>query len=185
MLGSNKSPSHIHMTPERCNELLSAFGKDIADDRNIFRLVWSGTLREKRLGTFSDWYGHIFVREVTEVREILKYPDDQDRWVLEKLVVNLSNPELLDKMLYEPVWIFRNSDNSFQQWNWRAIEYIIRQIFFPPEKRSEAQMERDEESAKLKETALYRDILDDQGRLEKFVANQGVVLTDRKMEIKD
>lgn len=74
---------------ELLNErLLNHFGKDIASDRAMWRIVRAGEQLEKRFGTFEDRTASgLFIRRVTEIREVPKYQHiPKDRWVLEHLV---------------------------------------------------------------------------------------------------
>lgn len=50
----------------------------------LFRVVFSDDQLESRKGTFDDFSGNIFVRSVTEVREVKKYPWIKEKWILER-----------------------------------------------------------------------------------------------------
>ena len=64
--------------------LLDNYGKTV-DGHPLFRLLWTTNVTEKRYSEFHDYYGEIFIRAVREIRECLKYPFAQDRWVLERI----------------------------------------------------------------------------------------------------
>lgn len=106
--------------------LLGQFGKDLYGNVK-YRLVWSNNQLERKFGTYEDYSesGDIFLREVTEVREVPKYPHDPDRWVLENIRPNEVNTELQAKLSYEPVWIFKNKTGPVEP-QWWAIELIIK-----------------------------------------------------------
>ena len=97
-----------------------------------WRIVWSEDQLEKRLGTFRDIVNGIFIREVTEVREVPKYRQwIREKYVLERLIevpaFNLA--ELLEKKLsYEPVWVFENSKGEFQPPLFRIAKFIIETV---------------------------------------------------------
>lgn len=102
---------------ESINERLALhFGRDIGSNRPIFRIVFSDDEREKRFGTWEDYdKNHTFIREVTETREVPKYPWIKGFYVLEQLVgVPIQNiEELAGKMIsYEPLFVFKdNAEN--------------------------------------------------------------------------
>lgn len=106
--------------------LRSLYGRDEVEDLPKYRMVFSSTQIEKRLGDFSDYYGGIFLRTVREVREVPKYPGDKDRWILERFTYNGSNPELMVKFSYEPVWIFRGRGNTFVLPTWPAVQFVMK-----------------------------------------------------------
>lgn len=83
-----------------------------------FRLIWSTGITEKRYSEFHDYSGDIFIRAVREVREVLKYPFAQDRWVIER--IRPINQQALEAGLrsdvpysYEEVYIFQDKQGNF------------------------------------------------------------------------
>lgn len=104
------------MTPvEQINaSLIDLYGVDISSGDPIWRVVWSEVQFEKRLGTYRDFtQSGLFIREVTEVREVPKYRQwIKEKWVLERLVAipDMNLPELpAIKVSYEPLFIFENA----------------------------------------------------------------------------
>lgn len=94
--------------------LEDTFGKTI-DGFPIFRLLWTTNITERRHSTFKDFHDDIFIREVTETREVLKYPFAQNRWVLER--IHLITPKAYDlglrtneKYGYEEVYTFQDKN---------------------------------------------------------------------------
>src|SRR5215471_1718428 len=90
----------------------------VLDGRPIYRIVWAPDELELRKGKYSEFYGHIFIRERVEVKWIKKYWYLKGPcWVLEKLVF-MPNHKALDEMkqeliqsgngTYEPVYTFIN-----------------------------------------------------------------------------
>lgn len=107
-------------------KLIDHYGKDVGSNQPNYRVIKSTGLTETRFGTFRDHSSEgIFLREVSEIRETLKYPFDQDAWVLEVLTVNSGNSELKTATSYEPLWIFGNN-NSERYPIWRAVDYLVR-----------------------------------------------------------
>lgn len=96
-----------------------------------WRLAWTTNQSEKRFGNFKVFYGSIFIREETGVQEVKKYPykEDQDRWVLERLVPTVGNPELnkITKYSYEPLYIFSDPrTGEYQKPVWKAVNLLVR-----------------------------------------------------------
>lgn len=60
-----------------------------------------------------------------EYRRVLKYPFDQDKYILERLQPVAHIIELVDNISYEPVWTFEDKDHMPLPPKWEAIEYII------------------------------------------------------------
>ena len=97
------------------------------DGKSVYRVIWSTNLTEKRLGTYEIFAGNIFIRTEYGVKEVLKYPFDQHRWILEKLV-NVDNDELLTKTSYEPLYILKDKDGKFLPLELKVIEYYMHVI---------------------------------------------------------
>lgn len=108
-------------------KLIEEYGKDVSLNLPNYRIVFSTSQREKRYGTFNDYSesGYIYLRTVTETREVPKYNEYPDLWILETIQANLANPELHEKWSYEPLWVF-GANNSERQPVWRAVELIVK-----------------------------------------------------------
>lgn len=96
----------------------------------LFRLVWSTTQRELRYGTYNEFYHDLFVRTVTGVREVPKYPFLVDRWVLEmwrppEMVICEELPESKNG-LYEPLYVFEDGDRNPLPLNLKVVEIIVK-----------------------------------------------------------
>lgn len=98
----------------------------------IWRIVYSEDQFEKRLGTFRDFTSeNIFIRELTEVREVPKYRQwIQDKWVLERVmpVDGINAEELTEKLSYEPVWVFEDKHGNPLPPKWEVIEIVLHAI---------------------------------------------------------
>lgn len=84
----------------------------------LFRIVWSTGLTEHRFSEYHDFYGEVFLRAVREVREVLKYPYAQDRWVLER--IQLTDERIKQMGLqtdkpyhYEEIYTFQDKQGRF------------------------------------------------------------------------
>lgn len=108
--------------------LLLSYGMD-SNDRANFRLVWGPSQWENRWGTFEDWQGRIFIRRFIGVRNLPKYQEHGDKYILEKLVVNYQ-PDILVGVIfsYEPIWVFDQKDrdgNILHPWL-AAIQFFMK-----------------------------------------------------------
>ena len=96
------------------------------DDTGLskYRLSWSAEV-ERRLGTFNDFHGDIFVRRVKEVREVPRYSwIIPPCWVLE--FINYGEaPELGLRATYEMLFAFREDDGKRIQPNREFCNAII------------------------------------------------------------
>jgi hypothetical protein len=100
----------MRKSPKALVEYLTNRGGRALDTRPKFRLVWSNDT-ERRHGTYKDFYGPIFLREVTEWREVRRYNYIDDRWILETLEFG-DSPELGTRSSYEPLFVFQTSDKT-------------------------------------------------------------------------
>lgn len=93
------------------NGLKDRYGIDTITGAAVWRVVWSDDQFEKRLGTFRDITpSGIYLRTVTEVREVPKYRQWIElRYILERLVIvpDYQVQELAgNKISYEPIFTF-------------------------------------------------------------------------------
>lgn len=136
--------------------------------RPIFRVVFSEDQYEKRFGTFSDWYGKIFVREYRGMEVVKKYPYIRGRWVLEKLMQAMTDEVIgldLDGHSYEPVYTFEDKNRQelpVQLW---AVEAIVKRLLGvmtgSVPKMTEDDVEAAEQASYDREVAYFDDYLAD------------------------
>lgn len=116
--------------PDEANRWLKDnYGTTITGDP-LFRVIWSTGLTEKRRGTFRDYIEgtDIFLREVTEVRECLKYPFAQERWIIEKVTIvpaEIYDKELFDKWIYEGVHVIQTNKGQYLPLSMEIVEVAI------------------------------------------------------------
>lgn len=115
--------------------LLDRHGKTPDGFGPLFRLVWSDDQHENRFGTFKEFYGKIFIREVTETRLVPKYPHVKHEWILERwfppeIAYNRELPDSI-RGSYEPVQVFRHENGSSVPVTERIVEEIIWTLFHP------------------------------------------------------
>jgi len=130
---------------EYFNQKLADRGKSL-DGRPIWRISWSTSQREKRVGEFSDFYGNIFLRKQREVRDVPKYWNSPDRWVLERLTFLppdasihrelISQTSSLDIFApvkngtYEPIYFFQDGrGNPLPVTEW-ALDAVMHTLEF-------------------------------------------------------
>ena len=112
----------------KINEWLAQHYGMTLDGKSIHRVVWSTNLTEKRRGKYDIFAGSIYVRTEVGVKEVLKYPFDQDSWVLEKLINVDDNDELITKTSYEPLYIFKDKNGNQLPLISKAVEYYMHVI---------------------------------------------------------
>lgn len=98
------------------NQRLSHYGR--VDGNPIYRLVWSNDMTEKRFGEFSDFYNDVFLRTVTETREVPKYSYIDDRWILEMLILGTG---------YEPLFTFESAKGEFLHPTLKICLFLVEQ----------------------------------------------------------
>ena len=113
------------------NELLiTHFGTDTVTGLPMWRVSWSEDQFERRLGEYEDYTdGGIYLRTVTEVREVPKYR----QWIVRKYVLEQlvgippqNQAELPDsKMSYEPMWTFENGKGEYLPPSFEASKFVI------------------------------------------------------------
>src|SRR3972149_7749627 len=113
--------------------LLDTYGYFAIDTPN-FRVVYSDDQYEKRFGTFEDYNGSIFIRRVTETREVPKYWHIKERYILERAMPILTpdaQKELVDKKFdYYVVWTFETGDGKKSLPPLYAVcHYVIETIY--------------------------------------------------------
>lgn len=108
--------------------LLTKYGRFSTTDFPRYRLVWSTDQFEKR---WTKYTKDGFELIQPEVRELPKYRQtDPDRWVVEKCweVIPEVNPELVEKISFEPLHIFKGDNGEYIQPSYRAVEFVIEMV---------------------------------------------------------
>ena len=93
----------------------------------FFRLVWANDQYEKRWMTHTDEGMELIHKEV---REVPKYWDKRDRYVLEGLqeIPPGAITDLTRNTSYEPMWTFQGSDGNYLLPRWDAIIIILESV---------------------------------------------------------
>lgn len=141
---------------EVINKRLSTIFGNSWDSRPIYRIVFSNDEYERRYGTWEDYGPHdIFLRRVTETREVPKYQHIKDKYVLEQLVATpeINLVEIGIKTTYEPLWTFEDNKGFPLPPKWEACEIVIKTV----------------QAARDKDVVVYKDpIIEDPDEIEKF-----------------
>jgi hypothetical protein len=119
---------------EQINELLKGhFGIDTITSLPIWRVSWAPDHYEKRYGTWEDYgAGGIFLRRVTEMREVPKYPHLPQHYIFERLVIvpPEQSRELCRAVIsYEPIHPFWDSNTDPLPPNWEVCKFIVDTIY--------------------------------------------------------
>src|SRR5262245_59732691 len=103
--------------------LIDNYGIDVVNGLPSWRVVWSEDQFGKRLGTYDDFTdGGIYLRTVTEVREVTKYRQwVTQKHVLERLVIvpDFNKDELPSvKISYELLFQFWDKNGNYLPPKW-------------------------------------------------------------------
>lgn len=166
----------------------------VLDGRPIYRLAWSDDLLEKRVGNFTDWYGHIMIRqEHKAMREVKKYWYLKKQcWVLEKLVFIRGNEALKEISLelvearngsYEPLYMFHDKDENPLEVNWKVVQIILATIHNPA-KRLPSDLADDARLQEKEEHDYFFNQLSQDERSELFVWDNSAFVSTRQLKFK-
>lgn len=106
--------------------LLDIFGR--TENLPNFRVVWSDDLLEKRKVTHT---GEGFELLSPVVAEVPKYRQwVQAKYILEGLraVPQIQENDLVEKLSYEPVWVFEDTKGRALRPVWPAIHFVLEQL---------------------------------------------------------
>jgi len=126
----NKSEPALELR-ERINKLLiEKFGVDTVTGLPMWRVAWAPDQYNKRRGTFRDFTeGGIFIREVTEVREVPKYPHLRGLYILELLqgIPTINEKDLpTARISYECIHPYMHAiHNTYLPPHWIFTEWVI------------------------------------------------------------
>lgn len=120
-------------TLETINEkLLKEYGREF-NGWPKFRLVFSEDQYEKR------WTQHSREGlELTypEVRELPKYKQYiHEKYILERLVPVPEGSDLIEKISYEPAWVFMDKNGNYLPPRWDACQFIVEAIYAQMDKK--------------------------------------------------
>ena len=108
------------------NKLKEEFGYEL-DGRAKFRIVFSEDEYEKRLTEYTD---EGFQLAIPEVRLLPKYKQwIHQKYILERLVPIPDNSELVEKVAYEPAWVFQDKHGNYLPPFFDGCKLIIESMY--------------------------------------------------------
>jgi hypothetical protein len=166
------------------NDRLRLYYGTELDGRERYRVIWSTGKTEKRVGEFNEFYGNIFLRTVTGIKECLRYPYDQDRWIIEKLLY-VPNPELISEKpgSYEPVHILKDAQGNYLPLNWKVVQTIVDFAEDRPTgiRLTDKDWKAQDQALMEQEAAYFEDVIADQGRSPLFAFENSVFVNSQKV----
>lgn len=149
------------------NERLELYYGRELDGRQRYRVVWSTTQIERRVGEFNEFYGQIYLRTYIGIKDVPKYPWDKDRWVIEKLFY-IPNKEIISERpgSYEPILILKDKFGQFLPLNWKVVDTAVSFAEGKPTgiTLTDADWSRMEQEEMDSEAQYFEDVLNEQGR---------------------
>lgn len=116
----------LRETIENINKkLLEDFGKE--HDKPKFRVVFSEDQYENRLTEYTD---EGFLLPQPQVRLLPKYKQwIKAKYILERLVPIPDNSDLVEKMGYEPAWVFQDKHGNYLPPFYDGCKLVIESMF--------------------------------------------------------
>jgi len=168
------------------------------DGRPIWRISWAPDQREKRLGKFSDFYGSIFLRERTEVRDVPKYWYMGARWVLERLSFIPPGSSLHRELVsqgssldpwapvvngtYEPIYVFQDAKGEALPVTEWALEAVLHTAEFGERRKLSDSDMRDQYHESIEDDAKYFEAqFQEAGRSALFAFENSVFVDSTKV----
>src|SRR5690349_20696244 len=117
---------------ERINTYLEDFGH-LATGKPIFRCVFSTDQREDRKGEYAEFHGKMYLRTVTGIKNMPKYPNNQDMYLIERwcpphLCKWDELPDSKENGSYEPIWFFMTEDCQALPPNLEVAQIVMRTL---------------------------------------------------------
>jgi hypothetical protein len=96
----------------------------------LFKVSWTTGLTEKRFSKFTDFLDETPIRTIEEVREVLKYPFAQDRYVLERIVpisetARKAGLAVDGQYSYEEVYLFQDRLGNYLELTEEKIDQAL------------------------------------------------------------
>ena len=113
----------------------------------VFRLTWSTNETEYLVG----------------VGRIIKYKNDRNRWILERICE--SPQEILpeNKYTYEPFWVFKHENGTYQEPNEKAVVFLVSNFLYSEAKKlTNSDLEGMREAGEAKEVEQFMDIMEEE-----------------------
>lgn len=163
------------------NERLEAYYGTEIDGRARYRVEWTTFMTEMRKGEFNEFYGSIYLRTTIGTQLVLKYPYDQDRWVIEKLFY-VPNKEIVSEKpgSYEPLLILKDKNGQYLPLNWKVVQKVVDHIEGPKVMLTDKDWKSEEDEERKREIAYFEDELADRGRSSLFASENSAFVSATK-----
>lgn len=146
---------------ERFNKWLSTLATK--NNKPLLRIVWSSDEFEVRKGPFRSYTpSGIFLKEVKGPRKVHKYPQHQDRWIME-MQVDMIDKDVVGTIQgnnYEPFYVFQDSNGEFLRPEKKVVEFLAYNVI-NPEKAFPSDLKDEEKKERLDYLKRNMDIVDD------------------------
>lgn len=105
--------------------LIDRYGRFLDTNHPLYRIVWSEDQLEKRKITHTKDGFQLLTPEIQEVPKYRQWV--HNKFILENLhvVPEFSNTDLVEKLSYEPLWVFETEKGEAIAPIWPAVEVII------------------------------------------------------------
>ena len=116
------------ITLKDANKILKDYGTNPKGEP-LFRIVWSSEQFEYRKGIFDEFIKgtNIYLRTVEDTIKTKKYPNSNERWILEKWFPPQNIPELPENVNggYESIYVFQDKNGKFLPLDEEIITFIV------------------------------------------------------------
>lgn len=152
-----------------------------------FRLVWSEDVYEIRVGTFNEFYGHIFLRTITGPRKCRKYNYINNRWILEVWKKFPPTIEMPGPDNYEPLYVFEDKNGNSLPVTWKVLEIICWNFMNPNMTPNDVKnhLEAIDEKLKKDEVAYFDQMFSNSmsAEMSRFHFGESVILPGKDFKI--
>lgn len=138
------------------NENLKREFGSFTDGRPNFRIVFSEDQYEKR---WTNYTSEGFELINPEVRELPKYKQwVHEKYILERLVPTGPDSDLVEKVSYEPCWVFRDKNDNYLPPRFDMCKFVIEALHSQIEKAGTHVKYKDENISKERREELLNEM---------------------------
>ena len=164
--------------------LAERYGKNLLGQPH-FRLVWSEDVHEIRVGTFNEFYGHVFLRTIKGAKKCRKYNYINNRWILEVWKKFPPSSEMPEPDNYEPLYVFEDKNGQPLPVIWKVLEIVCWNFMHPNMSPGEvkAHMEAMEENVKKDEVAYFEQMFSNSmsAMMSRFHFGEAVIMPGKEI----
>lgn len=168
------------------NERLRTYYGQSLEGLSNYRIIWSDDQFEKRRMTHTDSGIQLLT---PEVREVPKYKQwVQEKYILERLtIINEYATDLVEKVSYEPLYVFEDRDGNPLKPVWSAVYFIMANVLHSMEstgyvkyKDPDGSQEEQIENRKARIDGLVEDLFGNESRVGTALAHNEAVTVPNK-----